>query len=91
MRSPGELTASLAEDILKSIEGNEDLHQEVQPITPEVLTKAALKALGIVSTLLYESESQDRIFVDGKSRVRSLNFAKNKSDENAPDYYRFVL
>ncbi len=33
--SPEELIASLAEDIHKSIEGTEDLDQELQLITPE--------------------------------------------------------
>ncbi len=56
--SPEELIASLAEDIHKSIEGNEDSDQELQPITPEFSTKDLLKALGIVSTLLDESVLQ---------------------------------
>ncbi len=68
MLSPGELNASLPEDILKYIEGTEDSDQELQPITPELLTKDALKELRIVSTLGDESEPQDRIASTAISR-----------------------
>ncbi len=45
----------------KSIEGTEDSDQELQPITLEFRLRTLLKALDIVSTLLDESNRQDRI------------------------------
>ncbi len=78
--SPEELIASLAEDIQKSIEGTENSDQELQPITPEFSTKDALTALGIVSSLLEQSNSQDRIALTAISR-KQLEFRKKKSDE----------
>ncbi len=53
--SPEESSASLAEDFYTSVQGKNDSGHKFQPMTPELSTKDAFKALGFVSTLLDES------------------------------------
>ncbi len=58
---PEESIASLAEDVCNAVQGNEDSDHEMEPMMPEFPTKDALKALGIVSTFLDESDPHDKI------------------------------